>query len=274
MPVCEIDLRPGGAWRFVWRKDDGTEMEMTGVYDEITRPERVVNTESWGCEWPDTLNTLVLTEADGYTTAVMTTLYPSLEARDLALGSGMKEGMSHELRPPRGAPLLAGLISGADSTRERLGTSSQALTAWCAPSGAQRHRRSSVPRDWRSSSLPVLMRSTRRLRILAQHGAVLELDHGQAVLPRQLDQRLPLRPRIERMRDEHVVDVRVVERAAHAGARMPGDACPRERAVVQTDRHRRPPRLDLAREVTDRGTVAPETPPHLGRSGTLRRCWS
>ncbi len=94
MPVCEIDLRPGGAWRFVWRKDDGTEMEMSGVYDEITRPERVVNTESWGCEWPDTLNTLVLTEADGYTTAVMTTLYPSLEARDLALGSGMKEGMT------------------------------------------------------------------------------------------------------------------------------------------------------------------------------------
>ncbi len=94
MTVCEIDLRPGGAWHFVWSKADGSEMGMTGVYDEIVRPERVVNTESWGGDWADTLNTLVLTEVDGYTTSVMTTLYPSLEARDLALGSGMKEGMT------------------------------------------------------------------------------------------------------------------------------------------------------------------------------------
>ena len=35
MPVCEIDLRPGGAWRFVWRKDDGSEMAMHGIYDEV-----------------------------------------------------------------------------------------------------------------------------------------------------------------------------------------------------------------------------------------------
>ncbi|MDX6375807.1 MAG: hypothetical protein QOE98_110 [Gaiellaceae bacterium] len=94
MPVCEVDLRPGGVWRFVWRKDDGSEMEMTGVYDEVVRPERVVNTESWGGDWADTLNTLVLTETDGQTTMVSTSLYPSLEARDLALGSGMKEGMN------------------------------------------------------------------------------------------------------------------------------------------------------------------------------------
>lgn len=54
MPVCEIDLRPGGAWRFRWRKTGGTEMEMNGVYREIVTPERVVFTESWGGEWPDT----------------------------------------------------------------------------------------------------------------------------------------------------------------------------------------------------------------------------
>jgi uncharacterized protein YndB with AHSA1/START domain len=94
MTVCEIDLRPGGAWHFVWSKTDGSEMGMTGVYEEIVRPERVVNSESWGGDWADTLNTLVLTEVDGHTTSVMTTLYPSLEARDLALGSGMKEGMT------------------------------------------------------------------------------------------------------------------------------------------------------------------------------------
>ena len=68
MPVCEIDLRPGGAWHFVWRGSDGTEMEMRGVYREIAPPERLVTTESWGGDWPETLNTLVLTEEDGKTT--------------------------------------------------------------------------------------------------------------------------------------------------------------------------------------------------------------
>ena len=57
MPVCEIDLRPGGEWHFVWRRSDGAEMEMSGVYKEITPPERLVSTESWGGNWPETLNT-------------------------------------------------------------------------------------------------------------------------------------------------------------------------------------------------------------------------
>src|SRR5580692_11665185 len=85
MPVCEIDLRPGGAWHFLWRKADGTEMEMRGVYREITSPERLVSTESWGGPWPDTVNTLTLVEKDGTTTATVTILYPSKEARDAAL---------------------------------------------------------------------------------------------------------------------------------------------------------------------------------------------
>jgi uncharacterized protein YndB with AHSA1/START domain len=94
MPVCEIDLRVGAAWHFVWRRTDGTEMEMRGVYREIKPPERLVSIESWGGDWPETINTLVLTEADGKTTATLTILYPSKEARDAALKTGMKEGMS------------------------------------------------------------------------------------------------------------------------------------------------------------------------------------
>ena len=93
MPVCEIDLRPGGAWRFVWRKNDGEEMEMRGEYREVARPERLVNTEAWGGGWPETLNTLVLTETeDGRTLTVSTVRYPSKEARDRALETGMKSG--------------------------------------------------------------------------------------------------------------------------------------------------------------------------------------
>ena len=94
MPVCEIDLRPGGAWRFLWRRADGTEMEMRGEYHEIVAPERLVSTESWGGDWPETLNTLTLAEEDGKTTITQTVLYPSREARDAALKTGMKEGVS------------------------------------------------------------------------------------------------------------------------------------------------------------------------------------
>ena len=94
VPVCEIDVRPVGAWHFVWRHSDSTEMEMRGVYREITPPERLVSTESWGGTWPETLNTLILSEKDGKTTVAQTVLYPSKEARDEALKTGMKEGVN------------------------------------------------------------------------------------------------------------------------------------------------------------------------------------
>ena len=94
MPVCEIDLRPGGGWHFVWRKSDGTEMGMRGVYKEIEPPERLVNTEAWGGDWAETINTIVLSEKNGRTTLVATVLYPSKKERDRALGTGMKDGWS------------------------------------------------------------------------------------------------------------------------------------------------------------------------------------
>lgn len=93
MPVCEIDLRPGGAWRYLYRKADGSEMTLQGMYREVAPPERMVATESWGPDWPETVNTTVLTETAGRTTISITIRYPSQEARDAALRSGMKEGM-------------------------------------------------------------------------------------------------------------------------------------------------------------------------------------
>ena len=94
MPVCEIDLRPGGSWYYGWRGPDGREMEMRGVYREMTPPEQLVHTESWGGDWPQTLNTLVRTEEDGKTTMTCMVLYPSKGPRDAALGTGVKEGWS------------------------------------------------------------------------------------------------------------------------------------------------------------------------------------
>jgi uncharacterized protein YndB with AHSA1/START domain len=94
MTTCEVDLRPGGAWRFAWKNSDGSEMTLKGVYREVSAPERIVNSESWGPEWADTINTVSFSEDGGKTTVTTTILYPSKEARDAALKTGMKEGMN------------------------------------------------------------------------------------------------------------------------------------------------------------------------------------
>jgi uncharacterized protein YndB with AHSA1/START domain len=94
MPVCEIDLRVGGAYRFVWRNPDGTEMAMMGVYHEIVRPERIVNTQCFDTPWlpGEFVLTTTLVESAGKTTFTSTTLYDSRETRDKILKSGMEAG--------------------------------------------------------------------------------------------------------------------------------------------------------------------------------------
>lgn len=96
MPVCEIDFRVGGRYRYVWRSDaDGSEFGFCGEYREIASPERVVHTE-WmdGAEEAgEALCTLVLTEVDGCTTLTQSMRFPTPEARDQALQSGMTDGM-------------------------------------------------------------------------------------------------------------------------------------------------------------------------------------
>src|SRR3954452_21793452 len=67
LPVCEIDLRPGGAWRYLLRGPDGAELGMSGVYREIERPERLVSTESFDDYPGESINTVVLEERDGRT---------------------------------------------------------------------------------------------------------------------------------------------------------------------------------------------------------------
>jgi uncharacterized protein YndB with AHSA1/START domain len=107
LPVCEIDLRPGGRWRYVMRGPDGEEMGMSGVYREIERPERLVYTESFDDYPGETLNTGVLTEENGKTTFTATVLYESKEHRDAVLESGMQLGAAETY--DRLAEYLAGL---------------------------------------------------------------------------------------------------------------------------------------------------------------------
>lgn len=92
VPVCEVDLRPGGKWRFVNRHPEG-EAEFYGVYREITPPERVVFTEIYA-PFPDSgsIVTAVLTEENGKTRLTVSCVYPSLEVRDMVLNTGMATG--------------------------------------------------------------------------------------------------------------------------------------------------------------------------------------
>lgn len=97
MVVCEVDLKVGGAYRYLWRKDDGGyEMGMGGIYREIVRPERLVATEVFDEPWyeGEALDTTVMTEQAGRTTVTTTVLYASREVRDAVLKTPMERGVA------------------------------------------------------------------------------------------------------------------------------------------------------------------------------------
>ena len=98
--VCDNDLKIGGPFRWAWRKMDGRDMEVSGVYREIVRPERIVRTELFEPDWTggETLGTLLLAEHDGTTVLTMSVLYASRDARDTALEFGMKDGAAASYR--------------------------------------------------------------------------------------------------------------------------------------------------------------------------------
>jgi uncharacterized protein YndB with AHSA1/START domain len=83
MPVCEIDLRPGGSWHYVWRNAQGREFGATGTYREVTPQERIVTVTSKNGE--ENTSTTVFTEHDGRTTVTVTMLFASKASRDQAL---------------------------------------------------------------------------------------------------------------------------------------------------------------------------------------------
>jgi len=93
--TCEIDLRVGGKYRWVWHNNDGHDMGMGGVYREIVPPERIVSTEKFDQSWypGEALGTLVLTEQNGGTLMTLTMQYASSEAREAVMRSPMKNGL-------------------------------------------------------------------------------------------------------------------------------------------------------------------------------------
>ena len=96
MVVCEVDLKVGGHYRYVWRGPNGKEMGMGGVYREVVPGERLVATEKFDDAWyeGDAVDTTVFVEDGGRTTVTTTVLYSSKEARDGVLASPMESGVA------------------------------------------------------------------------------------------------------------------------------------------------------------------------------------
>ncbi len=94
MVVCEVDLKVGGRYRFVWRKGaDGPEIGTGGVHREIVAPERIIRTEAFDGHPGEALDTTVFVEQGGKTTVTTTMRCESQEIRDAWLKSGMTRGV-------------------------------------------------------------------------------------------------------------------------------------------------------------------------------------
>jgi uncharacterized protein YndB with AHSA1/START domain len=101
MPVCEMDVRVGGRYRWRWRSgQDGTEFGFTGTFREVEPASRLVHTEAYdpgtvGGGYPgnDAIVTVTFTEEGGVTTVTTLIDFGSKEARDAAVATGMTDGM-------------------------------------------------------------------------------------------------------------------------------------------------------------------------------------
>jgi uncharacterized protein YndB with AHSA1/START domain len=103
-PVCELDVRPGGAIRIHMRGPDGTVYPMSGVYQEVVEPERIVFTcaalDAAGRPLFEVLTTVTFAEQGGKTKQ-------TLHARVIK-------------RTAEAAPYLKGLEAGWTQSLERL----------------------------------------------------------------------------------------------------------------------------------------------------------
>lgn len=102
MPVCEMDVRVGGKFRWVWRsEEDGSQFGFHGEFREVDAPATLRHTEAYDPgdvggsmgEAGQAMVTVTLTENAGITTLTTTVDYGSKEARDAAVSTGMTDGM-------------------------------------------------------------------------------------------------------------------------------------------------------------------------------------
>ncbi len=100
LPLCEIDLRPGGAWRLLMRMAAGSEHPFHGIDQELVPNERLIYTECYenpSVGSPEWLTTVTFEEAAGRTTLTHTILHRSAEVRDGHLKVGMEAGTAQTM---------------------------------------------------------------------------------------------------------------------------------------------------------------------------------
>ena len=116
LEVCDIDLRVGGAYRYVWRGPGKHDVGMHGIYREVVAPERYVRTEAWE-DWDagELLVTAALVQHGRITTLTSTSIFPSREVRDAVLKAGMEHGAGESFDTL--AELLASIASGNGERR-------------------------------------------------------------------------------------------------------------------------------------------------------------
>ena len=91
---CEADVRAGGSYRYVMRRDTGEEFAFSGQYTEVNRPSRLAYTQVFEpmAHLGAAMVTLTLEEQNGTTHLLLHALYPSRESRDQTVASGMEHG--------------------------------------------------------------------------------------------------------------------------------------------------------------------------------------
>jgi uncharacterized protein YndB with AHSA1/START domain len=106
MPVCEMDVRVGGSYRWRWRSsEDGSEFGFSGTFREVEPGRKVVHTERYdagtagaGESGGDAIVTVTFTEDGGYTTVTTLIDFGSKEVRDTVIATGMTDGMEQSYR--------------------------------------------------------------------------------------------------------------------------------------------------------------------------------
>jgi uncharacterized protein YndB with AHSA1/START domain len=96
--IAEVDLRVGGAWRYVMIANGGFEVAFHGEFREVVPDERIVSTEIFeGMPDASAVTTATFAEAGGHTTLTLLVQHTSQEHRDGHINSGMEGGMQESL---------------------------------------------------------------------------------------------------------------------------------------------------------------------------------
>ncbi|HEY0319182.1 MAG TPA: SRPBCC family protein [Solirubrobacterales bacterium] len=93
--VDEMDVRPGGRWRFLTRDSDGSEIAFRGVFREVTPPERLVQTFEWeGMPGHVSVDSATFEDLGNQTRILSDSTFHTPEERDGMIESGMESGLN------------------------------------------------------------------------------------------------------------------------------------------------------------------------------------